>query len=93
MPEKDQQPGGGGEFLANTKKNYVQTVTNEQGEKEREQNWRNDNIAIWTRSYSMHRYNHQARLVFDGFPFYNKACFLDVREIKTAGEYTVRVNQ
>ena len=42
MPEKDQQPGGGGDFSANTKKNYAQTVTNEQGEKEREQNWRND---------------------------------------------------
>ena len=38
MPEKDQQPGGGGDFSANTKKNYAQTVTNEQGEKEREQN-------------------------------------------------------
>ena len=34
---------------------------------------------------------HQKRI--GGFPYYNMACFLDVHEKKTTGEYTGQVNQ
>ena len=34
-----------------------------------------------------------SRNAFGGFPYYNMVYLLDVRQIKTAGEYTGRLNQ